>query len=90
MITSFRSQLCFFCFSLYNGWNRDAQSLRAWAFEFLPSKVKTVRHNSFINKILPSTTPWIIDYYAPWCGHCQVFKPEFEKVAEVLYLLNKL
>jgi thiol-disulfide isomerase/thioredoxin len=42
-----------------------------------------VRHNSFINKILPSTTPWIIYYYAPWCGHCQVFKPEFEKVAEV-------
>lgn len=71
-------------YHLYNGWNRDAQSLRSWAYEFLPSKVETVKYNSFFGNILPSTTPWLIDYFAPWCGHCQVFKPEFEKIAEEL------
>ncbi|XP_076088842.1 dnaJ homolog subfamily C member 10-like [Mytilus galloprovincialis] len=71
-------------FFAYNGWNRDAQSLQAWAFEFLPSKVKKIKHRDFFNNIINSKTPWVIDYYAPWCGHCQVFKPEFVKIAEAL------
>lgn len=65
----------------FNGWHRDAESLRAWAFDFLPSKVETVTWNKFRNDIMPSREPWIIDFFAPWCGHCQVFKPEFERVA---------
>lgn len=73
----------FSLYSAYNGWNRDAQSLQAWAFEFLPSKVKKIKHRDFFNDIINSKTPWVIDYYAPWCGHCQVFKPEFVKIAEV-------
>ena len=24
--------------------------------------------------------PWLIMFYAPWCGHCQQFKPEFIKI----------
>ncbi|KAL4217269.1 DnaJ subfamily C member 10 [Mactra antiquata] len=65
----------------YNGWHRDAESLRAWAFDFLPSKVETITYNKFENKIIAGREAWILDFYAPWCGHCQVFKPEFEKVA---------
>ncbi|XP_060064425.1 dnaJ homolog subfamily C member 10-like [Ylistrum balloti] len=71
-------------FFTYNGWHRDAQSLRAWAFEFLPSKVETLRYYNFHQNVLSSSTPFIVDFYAPWCGHCQVFKPEFEKIAEAL------
>ncbi|XP_069107417.1 dnaJ homolog subfamily C member 10-like [Argopecten irradians] len=71
-------------FFTYNGWHRDAQSLRAWAFEFLPSKVETLHNYNFHQTVLSSTTPFIVDFYAPWCGHCQVFKPEFEKIAETL------
>ncbi|XP_052812519.1 dnaJ homolog subfamily C member 10-like [Mya arenaria] len=73
----------------YNGWNRDADSLRAWAYEFLPSSVETVTYNSFQKNIAQSKDPWILDFYAPWCGHCQVFKPEFEKVAESLKGIGK-
>ncbi|ESP03215.1 hypothetical protein LOTGIDRAFT_171701 [Lottia gigantea] len=71
-------------YHMYNGWHRDASSLRAWVYEYLPSKVVTLSRNSFREKVLKSAEPWIIDFYAPWCGHCQIFKPEFERVAENL------
>ena len=69
---------------MYNGWFRDAQSLRAWAFEFLPSKSVSLDWNSFQKKVIASKEPWIVDFFAPWCGHCQVFAPEFERVAQVI------
>ncbi|KAK7113286.1 dnaJ homolog subfamily C member 10-like [Littorina saxatilis] len=68
----------------YNSWQRDAGSLQAWVYEYLPSKVETLTWNAFGAEVLDSDIPWIVDFYAPWCGHCQVFKPEFEKVAETL------
>lgn len=68
----------------YNGYQRDANSLEAWVYDFLPSKVQPLTANIFGAQVLGSQQPWIVDFYAPWCGHCQVFKPEFEKVAEKL------
>ncbi|GAB1598037.1 dnaJ homolog subfamily C member 10-like [Argonauta hians] len=65
----------------YTGWNRDVQSLHAWVHDFLPSKVITLRSSSFHSKVIQSKQPWLVDFYASWCGHCQVFKPQFELVA---------
>jgi len=72
-----------YVFSVYSNWYRDAQSLRAWVFEFLPSLVMNLDSATFKSKVLSSTEPWIVDFFAPWCGHCQVFAPEFERVAQV-------
>ncbi|KAH3752172.1 dnaJ homolog subfamily C member 10-like [Dreissena polymorpha] len=66
---------------IYNGWHRDAESLQAWAYEFLPSAVDTLTFQSFSSQVMEGREAWIVDFYAPWCGHCQVFKPQFERVA---------
>ncbi|XP_076340321.1 dnaJ homolog subfamily C member 10-like [Tachypleus tridentatus] len=71
-------------FNTYNGWNRDAMSLRAWIQTYLPSFVTELTANDFLKKVIPDKEPWLIDFYAPWCGHCQVFAPEFEDIAKRL------
>ena len=69
--------------SVYSNWYRDAQSLRAWLFDYLPSHVVTLSPTMFHADVLAGREPWVVDFYAPWCGHCQVFAPEFEHVAQV-------
>jgi DnaJ family protein C protein 10 len=71
-------------FILYNNGWRDANSLRAWAFQYLPSKVIELDEKNFSNNVLRDSKPWIIDFYAPWCGHCHHFSPIFESIAQRL------
>jgi len=34
--------------------------------------------------MLRSKEPYFVEFYAPWCGHCQALKPEFTQVASAL------
>lgn len=68
-------------FHAHSGWQRDADSLRAWTFSYLPSKAYTLDPQLFDSKVISSNKPWVIDFYATWCGHCQDFAPVFEQIA---------
>ncbi|KAG8229702.1 hypothetical protein J437_LFUL009827 [Ladona fulva] len=69
---------------IYNGYHRDAYSLRQWLYNFVPSAVQSIPAESFEDRVIQSDDPWLVDFYAPWCGHCHRFAPEFEMVAQKL------
>lgn len=51
-----------------------------------PSSSDVVELNpaNFDRLVIQSDALWIVEFYAPWCGHCQQFVPEFSKAATAL------
>ncbi|KAG0313057.1 hypothetical protein BGZ99_009104 [Dissophora globulifera] len=45
-------------------------------------KVVVLDHESFERKT--RFGPWLIEYYAPWCGHCRELAPIYEELAAAL------
>jgi protein disulfide-isomerase A6 len=43
--------------------------------------VTLLTKDTFDKEVIRSATPWIIEFYAPWCGHCQALKDDWEKLA---------
>ncbi|NXD83247.1 DJC10 protein, partial [Halcyon senegalensis] len=68
----------------YNGWHRDSYSLRGWALGYLPQVSVDLTPQTFTEKVLNGKDHWVIDFYAPWCGPCQNFAPEFEILARTV------
>ncbi|XP_074550800.1 dnaJ homolog subfamily C member 10 [Halichoeres trimaculatus] len=71
-------------FMSYNGWHRDAQTLRSWALSALPRASVDLTPDTFRTLVLLGKDHWVLDFYAPWCGPCQHFAPEFETLARIL------
>jgi thiol-disulfide isomerase/thioredoxin len=55
-------------------------------YALYPSSSEVVDLNpaNFDRLVTQSDAVWIVEFYAPWCGHCQQFVPEYSKAATAL------
>lgn len=51
------------------------------------SDVINLKPNNFDNLVLNSDNIWIVEFFAPWCGHCQMLTPEYNKAATALKVI---
>uniref|UniRef100_A0A8C6TWA2 Protein disulfide-isomerase A6 n=1 Tax=Neogobius melanostomus TaxID=47308 RepID=A0A8C6TWA2_9GOBI len=40
--------------------------------------------SNFNKEVLQSDSLWLVEFYAPWCGHCKSLTPEWKKAATAL------
>ena len=48
------------------------------------SDVIDLNPNNFQRYVIQSEEIWIVEFYAPWCGHCKSLVPEYQKAAKAL------
>jgi protein disulfide-isomerase A6 len=46
--------------------------------------VVTLSESNFDKKVVSDSAPWMVEFYAPWCGHCKQLAPEWASAAEAL------
>uniref|UniRef100_H2YZZ4 Thioredoxin domain-containing protein n=1 Tax=Ciona savignyi TaxID=51511 RepID=H2YZZ4_CIOSA len=44
--------------------------------------VTILNGDHLLETITNSSTPWFVEYYSEWCGHCQDFAPIFKALAK--------
>lgn len=56
------------------------------------SDVVELTPSNFDKLVINSDEIWVVEFFAPWCGHCQQFVPEYQKAAKALkvYSINSV
>ncbi|XP_030557220.1 protein disulfide-isomerase A6 homolog [Drosophila novamexicana] len=56
----------------------------ASAFYSPSDNVVELTPSNFNREVVQDNAIWVVEFYAPWCGHCQSLVPEYKKLAEAL------
>lgn len=46
--------------------------------------VVVLTDSTFDAAVMGSKDIWIVEFYAPWCGHCKALEPEYNEAASKL------
>lgn len=74
----------------YNG-GRTADTIISWVndkigtnrkLKAVPSFVTVLNEDNFDHLVLGSKAA-LVEFYAPWCGHCKQLTPKYEKLGEI-------
>lgn len=49
------------------------------------SNVIGLTDKTFQSQVIKSNAFTLVEFYAPWCGHCKSLAPEYNRVADILY-----
>ncbi len=41
-----------------------------------------LNQKDFENEVIKSSTPVVVDFWAPWCGPCRIFSPVIEEISK--------
>lgn len=47
------------------------------------ANVVIITKSSEFDQVLKSDGVWMVQFYAPWCGHCQKLAPDYKKLGEL-------
>jgi len=52
--------------------------------------VEVLTPANFDSKVTNDDSIWVVEFYAPWCGHCKALTPEWKKAANALKGIIKI